>query len=54
MSDEINSKEIMDSAGLKNFDTVRTTIAVALFEKRASHSVYHKEALCKEKFDEKK
>ncbi len=30
-------------------DVIR--IAIALFEKRASHEVYHKENKCKEKFD---
>lgn len=27
------------------------SVAIALFEKRASHIVYHKENRCKEKFD---
>ncbi len=31
-----------------------TKIAVALFEKRASHSVYYKERKCKDKFDRSK
>lgn len=26
-------------------------VAIALFEKRASHTIYHKERLCKDKFD---
>ena len=30
------------------------SVAISLFEKRGSHLVYHKEARCKEKFDEVK
>ena len=30
-------------------DVINT--AIALFEKRASHNIYHKERLCKDKFD---
>jgi hypothetical protein len=36
---------------LKNFQTNVIDTAIALFEKRASHLVWRKEALCKEKFD---
>ncbi len=35
-----------------NEDLIRTQLAIALFEKRASHVVFWKESLAKEKFDE--
>ncbi|MBI4151971.1 hypothetical protein HY496_03295 [Candidatus Woesearchaeota archaeon] len=37
-----------------NEDHIRTQLAIALFEKRASHVVFWKESVAKEKFDEKK
>ncbi|MFH0797979.1 MAG: hypothetical protein V1906_01060, partial [Candidatus Woesearchaeota archaeon] len=44
-------KECIEDAKIiaPNLDTAK--IAVALFEKRASHSVYHKERKCKDMFD---
>jgi hypothetical protein len=36
-----------------NTDEIRTKFAIALFEKRASHVVFWKEKMTKEKFDEK-
>jgi hypothetical protein len=38
---------------LKEYQTDIVHIAISLFEKRASHSVYWKESECKKKFDEK-
>ena len=35
----------------RNLSIARLNLAIALFEKRASHSVYHKETVAKEKFD---
>ncbi len=48
-----DSKSIMKDKNLKPYQTDMINIAVALFEKRASHLVYHKERKAKEKFDEK-
>lgn len=52
-------KECLDDAkiiavdkGLKPFETSVVNMAVALFEKRASHLVYFKEQKAKDKFDE--
>ena len=36
-----------------NEDQIRTQLAIALFEKRASHVVFWKESMAKEKFDRK-
>ena len=36
-----------------NEDSIRAQLAIALFEKRASHVVFWKESKAKEKFDEK-
>jgi len=46
-----DAKSIVNEKDLKRFETVITNIAIALFEKRASHVVYWKESKCKEKFD---
>ena len=46
-----DSKKIFQEKNLKPFQTDMVNIAIALFEKRASHSVYHKERKAKEKFD---
>ena len=47
-----DAKSIIHEKGLKDYQTDLITIAVALFEKRASHSIYWKESKAKEKFDE--
>ena len=47
-----DAKRIMKEKGLKDYQTDLISIATALFEKRASHSVYWKESKAKEKFDE--
>ncbi len=47
-----DAKGIMKDKGLKNFQTDLINMAISLFEKRASHSVYWKENKAKEKFDE--
>ncbi|MBI2573435.1 hypothetical protein HYV86_06225 [Candidatus Woesearchaeota archaeon] len=36
-----------------NEDGIRATLAVALFEKQASHVIFHKENYAKEKWDKK-
>jgi hypothetical protein len=46
-----DAKGIMQDKVLKDFQSDLISLARALFEKRASHSVYWKESKCKEKFD---
>jgi len=46
-----DAKKIMKEQNLKEYQTDLVNIAIALFEKRASHLVFLKEAKCKEKFD---
>ncbi|MBW2991004.1 hypothetical protein KY348_04845 [Candidatus Woesearchaeota archaeon] len=46
-----DAKKIFSEKKLKDYQTDIIRLAVALFEKRASHSVYWKESKAKEKFD---
>ena len=46
-----DAKRLLEEKGFKGFKEDILTIAVPLFEKRASHAVYWKEEKCKEKFD---
>lgn len=46
-----DAKRIIESQDLKKYQTDLVNIAIALFEKRASHEIYLKEAKAKEKFD---
>ncbi len=46
-----DAKKIFEEKGLKRYQTDLIRTAIALFEKRASHSVYWKESKAKEKFD---
>ena len=46
-----DAKHLMKERLLKDYETNLIRIAIALFEKRASHAVYFKERLAKEKFD---
>ena len=48
-----DAKKIFSESKLKDYQTNVISIAVALFEKRASHVVYWKESKAKEKFDSK-
>ena len=48
-----DGKKIFQEKGLKTFQSDLIRVAVALFEKRASHAVYYKERQAKEKFDKK-
>jgi DNA helicase TIP49 (TBP-interacting protein) len=48
-----DAKQIIDEKSLKRYQTDLINMAIALFEKRASHSVYWKESKAKEKFDKK-
>ena len=45
------ARGIMNEKGLKQFQNDLINIAIALFEKRASHVIYWKEEKAKEKFD---
>jgi hypothetical protein len=47
-----DAKEIFKEKDLKKYQTDLIRTSVALFEKRASHSVYWKERKAKDKFDE--
>ena len=47
-----DAKAIFSDKKLKDYQTDIIKMAVALFEKRASHSVFWKESKAKEKFDE--
>ena len=47
-----DAKALMQEKSLKDYQTDLIHVAIALFEKRSSHSVYWKENKAKEKFDE--
>lgn len=47
-----DAKALMQEKSLKDYQTDLINLAISLFEKRASHSVYWKESKAKEKFDE--
>ena len=47
-----DAKTIAIDRGLKPFETSVVQLAIALFEKRSSHVVYHKEQKAKDKFDQ--
>ncbi|MFW5745955.1 MAG: hypothetical protein ACOCWQ_00200 [Nanoarchaeota archaeon] len=49
-----DAREIILKQGMKVFDANIIQIALGLFEKRASHEVYFKEACAKQKFDQKR
>ena len=46
-----DAKTIFSEKDLKRYQTDLIRLAIALFEKRASHSVYWKERKAKDKFD---
>jgi len=46
-----DAKDVVKDKNLKKFQSYVIQMAIALFEKRASHVVWKKEALCKDKFD---
>lgn len=48
-----SAKSIISEKDLKEYQTDVVNVAIALFEKISSHSVYWKENKAKEKFDEK-
>ncbi len=47
-----DARNIMADKGLKPYQTDLIRMAISLFEKRGSHSVFWKESRAKEKFDE--
>lgn len=47
------AKQILTEKGFKFYQSDVVNLAVSLFEKSASHSVYHKENKAKEIFDKK-
>ncbi len=49
-----DSKEIIKEQELKDYQTDIINMAIALFDKRASHSVFWKESKAKEIFDKMK
>ena len=46
-----DAEQILKDSKLKDFQSNVIDMAIALFEKRASHSVYWKESKAKDKFD---
>jgi DNA helicase TIP49 (TBP-interacting protein) len=46
-----DAKAVFEEKNLKRYQTDLIRMAIALFEKRASHSVYWKERKAKDKFD---
>jgi hypothetical protein len=48
-----DAKTLVIKSGI-NTDENRAQVAIALFEKRASHVIFWKESKAKEKFDQKK
>ena len=46
-----DAKKILEQQNLKRFQSDLVRIAIALFEKRASHEIYWKEEKAKIKFD---
>lgn len=47
-----DANKIFSDKNLKDFQSDVIKVAIALFEKRASHEVFWKESKAKEKFDE--
>jgi hypothetical protein len=47
-----DAKKLISEKGLKDFQSNIVSVAIALFDKRASHHVYWKERKAQEKFKE--
>lgn len=45
------AKKIISEKGFKDYQTDVINLSIAIFDKIASHQVYHKEKIIKEKFD---
>ncbi len=48
-----DARKIISDNNMNDYQSDVVRIAISLFEKRASHTVYKKEEMAKEKFDEK-
>tara|TARA_Y100000310_G_scaffold339460_1_gene432149 strand:- start:27 stop:338 length:312 start_codon:yes stop_codon:yes gene_type:complete len=48
-----DAKKIISENDLKDYQSDVISMAISLFEKRGSHSIFKKEQRAKEKFDEK-
>jgi len=46
-----DAKKMLSESKLKDYQSNSVSIAIALFDKRASHAIYWKENMAKEKFD---
>ncbi|MFH2028094.1 MAG: hypothetical protein ABIJ08_03075 [Nanoarchaeota archaeon] len=46
-----DAKKVIEEKGFKGFKEDILTVAIKLFDKRASHAIYWKENKAKEKFD---
>jgi hypothetical protein len=46
-----DADRLINETGLKKFQSNLLSIAIALFDKRASHTIHHKENRAKAKFD---
>lgn len=49
-----DAKRVIQEKGLKKYQTDLISVAIALFEKRASHAIYWKEREAREKFQKQK
>jgi hypothetical protein len=49
-----DAKQIMQASKLRAFESNAVSIAISLFEKRASHTIFRKEQKAREKFDAQK
>lgn len=49
----LDAKNICSDLSLKDFQSDIISLAIALFEKRSSHTIYWKEEEAKRRFDEK-
>ena len=49
-----DAKRVIREKGLKKYQTDLITLAISLFEKRASHAIYWKEREAREKFQKQK
>ena len=47
-----DAQELSQTTNLKDYQSDIVQLASSLFEKRASHAVFYKEAACKKKFDQ--
>ncbi|MBU1245954.1 MAG: hypothetical protein KKH88_00090 [Nanoarchaeota archaeon] len=48
-----DAKKLISDESLKDYQTDVINVAISLFEKRSSHTVFKKDQKAKEKFDEK-